>query len=178
MQDSRIEGSVGANLDVKEGFASLTTCALVEGASSGLVLQGKARCLAIDTRIEGNKQGNVFAVPGARLVAMRCGIRGEASGLWLHDAASTVLESDLASSGAAAVDVRGNQVALFLKSKVHGEIVLAEGTTARFADCALEGKRTMGEGATLELAEESDVREAIQRAVESVQAGGSDGPES
>jgi len=168
LEKSAIEASQGANVDVKEGSLDAREATITGGFSSGLVVQANGRAFLADTRIEGHAQGNVYAVAGARLFAARSSIRGRALGLYLQDAVVAMVETQLESGEAAALDLRGSQVPVFYQCRLAGAVVLHAGTKARFAECTTDGEQTLGDGATVEEIDPAEASDTIDRVLAAV----------
>jgi hypothetical protein len=174
LQQSTVEGSTGANVDVKEGVIDARDSAIARGASSGLVLQGQARALLFDTKIEDNAQGNLYAVAGAKLFAARAKVSGDAVGVWLQEATAAFVESDIASAGGQALDVRGTLAPVFAQTRITGGITLDAGTHVCFTpDCTAEGPRALSEGAAVEAIAPPQAQRAIEVTIAAIE-----GPES
>jgi hypothetical protein len=174
LEGTTIEASQNASLDEKDGAADVRGCSLLDGATSGLIVQGQGRAFVVESRIEGNAQGNVFAIAGARLFAAQSAIRGDALAVWLQDAEVAVVESRIESATGAALDVRGSVAPVFYQCQLAGGISLGAGTTARFAECELTGEQTTAVAARIEISTRADVAHAIDRTLARVQ--GADEP--
>jgi hypothetical protein len=107
VKGSTFEGSGRTNVDIKNGYASLSECVVRGAAASGLILQPAARALILECEIEDNAQGNVFAMDGARHLISGCRIRGGAVGFWSRGSVGIVRRSLIEGSKGNGVDVLG-----------------------------------------------------------------------
>jgi hypothetical protein len=161
--DSTVSGSQGANLDVKEATVEVRGSALTGGASSGVVLQQGANVTLLETKIEDNAQGSLYAIPGAHLRAADCSIRGPGPGLWVQGATASLYRATV--EGSPAVDVRGATAVELVACKVAGPVVVREAGRVRLAACEIEGAPTVEDGATLEVIDKVDVQAEMRRAL-------------
>jgi hypothetical protein len=165
-----VEGSHGANLDVKNATVYARGCLLAKGVSSGVTLQDRAHATFIDTKIEDNAQGSLFTLPGAHVLAAGCAVRGQGPGVFLQGARAMFVRTAI--EGAPAVDVRGEPLLqeggpAFLGCTIKGESVVRAGSTARFGACTTDPPARGDDGATVTIDPDADVEAELQKALAS-----------